>query len=513
MNSSPLISRIFQTASEHFQAGRLLDAENAYKLVLQSIPEHPDALHYLGIISHQSGKGDDAVELIKRAINSKPSAPMYCNLGIVLQSRGNFDDAIANYQQAIRLKPAQAELYYYLGDTLKAQGNLEAAVSQYTRALELQPDFIAVYVSLGNTFHHLNKLSEAESCYRKVLDQPDNGAVARGDMLNEYASVLFKLGRFDEAAREYKNALQLKPGNQLITQHYRAALAKLIPSWHFSMLSDHDRNAAFRKAIDKHCAGAGLVLEIGTGSGLLAMMAARAGAAKVVTCEAVPAIAENATGIIAENGYANQITVYPVRSTGLVVGRELPDRADILLAEVLSSEILAEGALDTLADAKARLIKPGARIIPHSVTICAALVSGSRLHELTSVKIIEGFDLSLFNEFAPALITVPRGIPYEVVSETFQPFSFLMGERLSAPTSLNFPVRVNKSAVMHGIVQWMKVFLDEEDSLENNPGKESATDHWGGVFHPFLQGIQAESGQELLISCKIEGTSLKLGLA
>jgi hypothetical protein len=243
------------------------------------------------------------------------------------------------------------------------------------------------------------------------------------------------------------------------------------------------------------------------------MMAARSGAYKVVTCEAVPVIAENAEQIIAANGYSERISVYPVRSTGLMVGRELPERADILLAEILSSEILAEGALDTMADARERLIKSNARIIPRSVTVCGALVASLALHRLTSVKKVEGFDLSPFNEFAPFLITVPQGIAYDLVSEPFYPFTLQMGERLALPATVNFQVRLKKTATIHGIVQWMKVFLDEDDFLENAPIANAVTDHWGVVFHPFLQEVEVNAGQEIAVCCEIEGTSLKMRLA
>ncbi|WP_448505928.1 tetratricopeptide repeat protein [Immundisolibacter sp.] len=496
-----------------FQAGQLSAAESVFRQLLQALPGQPDALHFLGMIAHQSGDSAAAVELIGQAIRAKPSAPMYCNLGIALQAQGELDAAIENYRKALALNPAHAELHQYLADSLKAQGNLEAAVVSYTRALGLRPDLADAYIGLGNTLHHLNRLGEAEASYRKALALPDRGGSARADVLNEYAMVLFKLGRYDDAAREIRQALQLKPDSQLINQNYRATLARLIPHWHFSMLADHDRNAAFRQAIDKHCAGAGVVLEIGTGSGLLAMMAARAGAGRVVTCEAVPVIADNAARIIAANGYGERISVHPMRSTGLMVGRELPQRADVLLAEILSSEILAEGALDAMADARERLLRENARVIPAAVTICAALVSSTALQQLTSVHMIEGFDLSLFNEFAPYLITVPRGAAYDVVSETFHPYTLQMGERLSAPTAIDLKVRVSRSAPVHGIAQWMKVHLDEEICLENAPAKENGTDHWGIVFHPFAQPVEATAGQDIALRCEIDGTALKMRLA
>ena len=106
----------------------------------------------------------------------------------------------------------------------------------------------------------------------------------------------------------------------------------MVPFWHIPMLNDRRRNDAFERAIRAAIEKAGkdaLVLDIGTGSGLLSMMAARAGARKIVTCERVPVIAETAERIVAANGYDRQINVVNKGSNELVVGRDIPSRADM----------------------------------------------------------------------------------------------------------------------------------------------------------------------------------------
>ncbi len=55
-------------ALDHHQAGRLEEAETLYREVLAREPEHPDALHLLGVIAHQSGEQEKAVTLIGQAI-------------------------------------------------------------------------------------------------------------------------------------------------------------------------------------------------------------------------------------------------------------------------------------------------------------------------------------------------------------------------------------------------------------------------------------------------------------
>ena len=87
------------------------------------------------------------------------------------------------------------------------------------------------------------------------------------------------------------------------------------------MMDDKRRSDSYEAAIRRIVPGK-LVLDIGTGSGLLAMMAARAGTAHVMTCETVATIAERARTIIAKNGLADRITVIAKSSTDLVVGRD-----------------------------------------------------------------------------------------------------------------------------------------------------------------------------------------------
>jgi type II protein arginine methyltransferase len=87
------------------------------------------------------------------------------------------------------------------------------------------------------------------------------------------------------------------------------------------------------------------VLEIGTGTGLLAMMAARAGAGVGVTCEVVTAIAEKAAEIVAHNGYGERVRVVAKHSDQLDAEADMGGRADILVSEIVANNFLAEGVL------------------------------------------------------------------------------------------------------------------------------------------------------------------------
>ncbi len=108
------------------------------------------------------------------------------------------------------------------------------------------------------------------------------------------------------------------------------------------------------------------MLDIGTGSGVLAVAAARAGARRVYAVEGSD-IAEVAERVFAANGVDDVVTLVPGWSRHV----ELPEPADLLVAEVIGNEPLEEEILETTLDARRRLLKPDARLIPHTLTLLA----------------------------------------------------------------------------------------------------------------------------------------------
>jgi len=109
---------------------------------------------------------------------------------------------------------------------------------------------------------------------------------ASADAHNNLGLLYREHGQFEAAVQSLEQALQADPGNPRYRLNLRDTYRRMIPAWHFAMLNDQARNDAFERAIAKAACGRRLVLDIGTGSGLLAVMAARAGAERVVACEA-----------------------------------------------------------------------------------------------------------------------------------------------------------------------------------------------------------------------------------
>ena len=173
----------------------------------------------------------------------------------------------------------------------------------------------------------------------------------------------------------------------------RKTLSRRIEAFHGPMMLDHARNAAYAAAIERAVRPGMLVLEVGAGSGLLALIAARAGA-DVVTCEENPLIAVAAQRIVERNGMTDRIRVIAKRSDALHIPDDMPRPADLVIHEIFGSRIFDEGVTGALTDARQRLLRPGAPSIPRSANIVCALVAGAKPPE--TLADVLGFDLSPF---------------------------------------------------------------------------------------------------------------------
>jgi protein arginine N-methyltransferase 1 len=138
------------------------------------------------------------------------------------------------------------------------------------------------------------------------------------------------------------------------------------PIEHARMLHDDRRTRDFISALAAAVQPGDVVLDIGTGSGVLAVAVARAGASRVYAVEASD-IAAVAARVFEANGVADRVTLVPGWSRQI----ELPERADLLVAEVIGNEPLEEEILETTLDARRRLLKPGARLVPHTLELVA----------------------------------------------------------------------------------------------------------------------------------------------
>jgi tetratricopeptide (TPR) repeat protein len=191
------------------QAGRLNEAERLYRQILEIDPNHADGLHLLGVIAHETGHSEAAVDLIRRAITRNGRvADFHCNIGTALQALGRLIEAKVHYRRAIRLNPNHAEAHNNFGNALREQGKLDEAQREFRRALSLRPDYAEAHYNLGNVLLDLGRTDEAIRHFQEaVAFKP------------EFPKAYYNLGqalraqsKSAEAAAFYRQAVAFEPG-------------------------------------------------------------------------------------------------------------------------------------------------------------------------------------------------------------------------------------------------------------------------------------------------------------
>jgi protein O-GlcNAc transferase len=174
---------MFAAARRHHQAGRLNDAEPLYRQILQADARHVDALHLLGVVSHQPGRNEAAVELITKAIAGNGEVPAFHNnLGNVLKTQGRLVEALDCYGRALALKPDYAEAHNNRGIVLLEQGKLDEAAAAFECVLAQQPHNAEAHNHLGNVLKEQGKRGQALACYQRALALKPDYAAARLDL-------------------------------------------------------------------------------------------------------------------------------------------------------------------------------------------------------------------------------------------------------------------------------------------------------------------------------------------
>jgi len=209
------------------QEGRLDAAQKIYDYVLALAPEHPDALHFLGVLWHQRGQAPRAVELIRRSIRQSPAVPdWHSNLGNVLLESGQVDEAAAAYETAARLAPQRADIQNNLGVVRREQKRFDESEAAYRQAIALDAQFVDAHTNLGNLLHGMNRNEAALISYCEALALKPENVRARQALGMAY----YTLGRFEEATKVYADWLRDEPDSAEARHHLAACSGRDVPA-------------------------------------------------------------------------------------------------------------------------------------------------------------------------------------------------------------------------------------------------------------------------------------------
>jgi Flp pilus assembly protein TadD len=227
----PTVREALTLAEQAMQAGDHVGAARTYQQILEVVPNHPNALHGLGIIYLQAERFADAEGALRRAVAEAPNdASLHNNLNLALRGLGRLDEALACCRRALELAPQMPELHNNLAILLKETGALDEAVASFQQAIQLKPDYAEVHYNLAESLLKLCRLDEAERCYRRALE------LKPGDWetLSNLGNLLQLEGRFSEAMACFERGLAVQgqsPDLHRSRGRLRLLLGELAEGW------------------------------------------------------------------------------------------------------------------------------------------------------------------------------------------------------------------------------------------------------------------------------------------
>lgn len=398
--------------------------------------------------------------------------------------------ALDQLRSAARNNKKDPNIHREYGRALFASGQLAEAIREFKKAIRINPSMALLYNDLGACLQRTGDAEKAGAAFRKALEIDGSLASANYNL----GMILADEGRFADGLTYLERAVNLRPDHIDYIVDYKHILSKAVPHWHFPMINDVDRNEAYQKAIEAVVKKGMHVLEIGTGSGLLAMMAVRAGASHVTTFEVVPEIAGMARQIIAKNGMADRITVINKSSRDAAVGDDLAEPADMLLSEIIGGQLLNEGVLESIEHARHFLLKPDAPMIPERGAVMCALTDGSGVQEQMFVADnVSGFDLTPFNAFSPTRVVLQSHLKPPLVSDAVAVYDIDFLNPAPIQPQASVKVAANKACKVVGVIQWLKLQLAQGVIYENAP-PDGAMSHWPVHFIAFSRSTEVSAG-------------------
>jgi predicted TPR repeat methyltransferase len=204
---------------------RLDEALASYDRALALRPDYAEALNNRGNALQGLKRLDEAVASYDQALALRPDhSETLHNRGSALQELGRLDAAIASYDHALALGRNHPETLHNRGNALQGLKRLDEAVASYDQALALRPDYAEALYNRGNALQGLKRLDEALASYDQALALNPKvfGAFRAFESLG---SLLYQLGRADQAAGVYRRWLEVEPANA-VAQHLYAATSR-----------------------------------------------------------------------------------------------------------------------------------------------------------------------------------------------------------------------------------------------------------------------------------------------
>jgi protein arginine N-methyltransferase 1 len=272
--------------------------------------------------------------------------------------------------------------------------------------------------------------------------------------------------------------------------------------YHHTMLTDDNRMRSYMRAILEAVEPGDVVLDIGSGTGILAYFACMAGAMRVYAVEQDP-IVELAKAIRDHNGFHDRVVFLNEWSDQA----ELPEPVNVIVTETIGNIGFEEGILGWIIDAKERLLAQNGRIIPGSVELIVA-----------PVETPDGF--GLFNDWTKEMYTLDLSPVRTVVANNLLWINLLPNMFLSRPaTVIRTELAKVKSAdiagksvfvagrdgLVQGLGCWFKAELVPGITISNDPSQRGSS--WTHILLPLERPLPVSAGDRLHVRLQASANS------
>ena len=262
------------------------------------------------------------------------------------------------------------------------------------------------------------------------------------------------------------------------------------------MVADNIRIDAYAHALEREIKPGDVVADIGTGPGILSLLACRFGAKKVYAFEPGGVI-ELAREIAAANGFADRIQFISKKSTE----SSLPERVNTIVSDVRGILPFFDQGLVSVIDARERFLAPGGRMIPQSDTVWIAGVRDPELHRESLGPWSGrpyGFDMSAAclrttNSMSQCFLPSPDPLVLEPRCLATLDYMTLKQTDLQATVAWT----VEHASQVHGLVLWFDSVLADGVTLTNRPGAPRLI--YRHVFFPWPEALEVSPGDMVTV--------------
>jgi len=269
--------------------------------------------------------------------------------------------------------------------------------------------------------------------------------------------------------------------------------------YHRSMLVDEVRTSAYRAAITRIVKPGDVVVDIGTGSGILSLFACEAGASQVYSIETglMAGVAQLAARHL---GHADRMRVIRGMSTDV----ELPQRANVLVTETMGSLGLDESMLSFVLDARRRLLTESAVVIPQRVGLMIAPAEIPAEYDKFIGWWSEphyGFDLSPLRVFASNSLLFMNLRPDVEVARANEIFAVDLATFDSTLVRGTTTFTAERDAQVHGFAAWFDATLAEGIHVDSRRTQDSS---WKQAFLPLEVPLRVAHGETIFVDVETD---------